>query len=365
MRKVDIIGCGLFAIVLANRLANRFHVTIYEKRSHIGGNCYDYLDPQTGIRIHAYGPHILHIDDLSILEWISRFTAFNNYKHQVKAMHAGRVYDFPINLSTLNQYFGARLEPSHMEEFLRRQAQVIGGEANLEQKLVRMIGYDLYDAFFRHYTRKQWGRDAAHLPAHLIDRIPIHASYSTSYYKKRFNGIPSEGYAIMFKRMLSHPNISVRLNLEYKQRNKNNDTITVCTGAIDEYFNYCLGKLEYRSLSFVKNVLPMQDCQGVAVMNYPDADVAWTRICEPKHFYPEAEVFAMPCTAVIKEMPVEKGEPYYPIRDETNASLYERYREMAAAIPNLYFGGRLGSYHYYDMENCIVAAFELAEYLGC
>lgn len=366
MREVTIIGAGLFGITTANLLGDDFQVSIYEKRGHIGGNCFDYIDRDTGICIHAHGPHIFHIDDPDILDWISRFTSFNNYKHQVKTCHAGCMYDFPINLATLNQFFGSRLEPPEMVEILRRQSAACNTGQNLEERLVAMLGYDLYEAFFKHYTYKQWGKEPKYLPPDLIRRIPIHTSYSTSYYKKYFNGIPADGFTAMFKKMLNNKKIKLFLGREYTPDDpfKEPRTITIYTGLIDKYFNFCYGKLDYRTLGFVQRRLPVQDFQGVSVVNYPDADVAWTRICEPKHFYPEKqEVFKNRQTIIIYEIPGADNadEPYYPIGDAKNTQMYDKYASLSSGIPNLYFGGRLGSYRYYDMENCICEAFKLAD----
>lgn len=351
----------MFGITLARLLADDYQVDIYERRAHIGGNCYDYRDRDTGILIHKYGPHILHVNDPEILAWISQFTTFNNYKHQVKANHMGVMYDFPINLATINRYFNSQLKPCDLSSMLINTDNT--SDANLEQRLLRMIGKELYEAFFKYYTTKQWGKPPSELPAGLISRIPIHANYSTSYYKKIFNGMPADGFTTMFKKMLDHANIRLHLNSEFKLNDISHENITVYTGSIDHFFNYKLGCLPYRTLNFSRQILPLVDFQGVSVVNYPDADVPWTRICEPKHFYPEnRHIFDSKPTVIIYEIPGydPMGEPYYPIPEEKNTTLYQKYLKMAESIPNLHFAGRMGAYRYYDMENCIAEAFKLA-----
>lgn len=362
MRHICIAGCGLFGITLARLLASNHEVTIYERRDHIGGNCFDYQDKYSGILIHKYGPHIIHIDDPNILLWLHQFTDFNNYKHHVKAYHNGRIYDFPINISTLNSFFNTNLSPTDVscvfENFVNNN------DRNLEERLTRMVGWELYEAFFKYYSEKQWGTSASNIPANVISRIHIHLNYSTDYYKKRFNGMPKYGFVEMFKKMLDHKNIRVLLSTEFNIDMKNDNDIVVYTGAIDEFFNYELGHLGYRALKFIKHTLPIGDFQGVSVVNYPDNNVVWTRICEPKHFYPDrVDIYNSKNTVIIYEIPGDTGEPCYPIRNSQNDSLYNRYLSLTKKMPNIYFAGRMGAYRYYDMENCISDAFALANKL--
>lgn len=359
MSNICIAGCGLFGITLARLLAESYEVTIYERRDHIGGNCYDYKDEDTGILIHKYGPHIIHVDDPNILSWLHQFTDFNHYKHHVKACHDGRIYDFPINISTLNSFFNTNLSPTDISWFF--EGFVKDNDRNLEERLIRMVGKELYEAFFKYYSEKQWGTSASDIPADVISRIPIHLNYSTNYYKKKFNGMPKYGFTEMFKKMLDHKNIRVLLNTEFHINMKSDNDIVVYTGPIDEYFNYKFGHLAYRSLKFVKKTFPIADFQGVSVVNYPDRDVAWTRICEPKHFYPDrVATYTSKNTVIIYEIPGDIGEPCYPIRNSQNISLYSKYLSLAKNTPNVYFAGRMGAYKYYDMENCIADAFALA-----
>lgn len=361
MRSIIIVGCGLFGISLARMLADKYQITIYERRNHIGGNCFDYEDKETGILVHKYGPHIIHIDNPNILLWLKQFTDFNNYKHHVKAFHNGRTYDFPINISTLNSFFNTNINPTDISWFFENFLN--DNDGNLEERLIRMVGKELYEAFFKFYSEKQWGTSACNIPADVISRIPIHLNHSTDYYKKRFNGIPKYGFTEMFLKILDHKNIRVLLNTEFKIGMKGDD-IVVYTGPIDEYFNYRFGHLKYRSLKFVKKTLPITDFQGISVVNYPDKDVAWTRICEPKHFYPDrVNAYTLKKTIVIYEIPGDIGEPCYPIRNSQNISLYSKYLSLAKKIPNIYFAGRMGGYRYYDMENCIADAFALANKL--
>ena len=367
---IILVGCGLFNIVVANLLSNAFNITIIDKRNHIGGNCYDFIDYDTGIIIHKYGPHIFHIGDKFVYNYISKFTEFNNYKHQVRAEYNNIKYEFPINLDTINSFFSVNLRPYEVDNFLREKVKkhYISKPSNMEEKIINLIGVELYEAFFKEYTIKQWGKFPSELPEDTIKRIPIKNNYDTNYYKKTFNGIPKDGYSTMFSRMLAHKNISVELEVDFFEYRDYflNKGIVIFTGSIDEFFDYKFGKLEYRSLRFQEELHHVNDWQGNSVINYPELKFEYTRICEHKHFYPEKwDRFSSNKTIIYKEIPYSSinSEPYYPITDEQNLYIYNKYLQESLQIDNLYFGGRLGEYKYYDMEDTIKSAHKLANKL--
>lgn len=370
MKTYIIVGAGLFGITVANHLSKYNKVIILEKRNFIGGNCYDYVDENTGITIHKYGPHIFHINDPQIYNYIKQFTTFNNYKHHVKTQYKHKIYDFPINLSTINSFYGINLRPYEVKNFLMSEAKKasIDTPTNLEEKIINLIGKPLYDAFFRDYTIKQWGKDPRLLPEHIISRIPIRDNYYSGYYKKYFNGIPSLGFSEMFKNMLSNKNITTILSTNFLSDINYfiNKGIIIYTGPIDDFFNNKYGKLEYRSLHFEKEYYNVQDFQGVSVLNYPELKFKYTRICEPKHFYPDKnDIFLSKKTITIKEIPYfsTESEPYYPIQDKKNKTILQKYLHDAKELSNIFFGGRLGEYKYYDMEDTIKSAINLSRKL--
>lgn len=370
MKEIVIVGAGLFGITLAERLSNSFKILLIDKRDVIGGNCYDYTDPETGILIHKYGPHIFHIKDENILNYVRKFTEFNNYKHQVRSCYRNKIFEFPINLSTINSFYDLNLRPFEVKQFLFEESQKahIVNPQNMEEKIISLIGEDLYKAFFKEYTIKQWGKAPAQLPESIISRIPIKENYDTNYYKKPFNGMPSYGYTSMFEKMLNHQNITVQLKTDFfSDRNYFlNKPIVIFTGPIDAFFEYKHGKLEYRSLMFVEERHHVNDFQGVAVINYPELVYEYTRICEPKHFYPEKwNLFEKNSTVIFKEISfAAKGaEPYYPIQNARNAAILQKYINESKNLDNVYFGGRLGEYKYYDMEDTIRSAISLSKVL--
>lgn len=368
MKEIVIVGAGLFGITLAECLSNSFKIILIDKRDVIGGNCYDYIDPETGILIHKYGPHIFHIQDVNILNYVKKFTEFNNYKHQVRSCYRNKIFEFPINLSTINSFYGLNLRPFEVKQFLSEESQKshITNPQNMEEKIISLIGKDLYEAFFKEYTLKQWGKDPSQLPESIISRIPIKENYDTCYYKKPFNGIPIDGYSAMFKNMLVNKNISVELKTDFFSNREyflSKGTL-IFTGPIDAFFNYKYGKLEYRSLRFEEERFDVNDFQGVSVMNYPELEYEYTRICEPKHFYPERwNKFKANRTLILKEISFasETAEPYYPIQSSINTQIFKRYLVETKKMNNIYFGGRLGEYKYYDMEDTIKSALALSK----
>lgn len=365
-----IVGAGLFGITVAQCLCEHHKIILIDKRDTIGGNCYDYIDEDTGILVHKYGPHILHIENKEIYNYVKKFTGFNNYKHQVRTQYKNRTYSFPINLSTINEFYNINLHPYDVQSFLKNEAQKsdIKDPKNMAEKIISLIGFDLFDAFFRDYTIKQWGKDPYQLPENIINRIPIRTNYDTCYYKKYFNGIPFNGFSAMFDRMLANKNISIHLKTDFFSDREyfSSKGNIIFTGPIDAFFNYKYGRLEYRSLCFKEERHNIEDFQGISVINYPELQYQYTRICEPKHFYPERKnVFHQKKTLIVKEIPYsdDNAEPYYPIHDNKNMQIYKKYLQEIKHLEKIYFGGRLGEYKYYDMEDTIKSAIKLSHQL--
>ncbi len=361
-----IVGAGFFGCVLAERLANHAcrDVLVIEKRSHIGGNCHSQADPETGIEFHSYGTHIFHTSSRKVWNYITRFSEFNGYHHQVLTVHGGRIYQLPINLATINSFFNVSLTPSQAKEFLQQEIRKEGlSEAtNLEQRAISLIGRRLYEAFIRGYTVKQWGKDPKELPPEIFTRLPVRFSYDKGYFADgRWQGIPLEGYTRLFERMLDSPRIRVLTGCDYfdhreefRVRHK-----TIYSGPIDRYFEYAYGKLEWRSVRFSSEVHPVQDFQGTAVMNFADLNVPYTRIHEPRHLHPERD-YHEDKTLIFYELPsTDAEEPFYPVNTPANQSLVQKYFELAAREKNVVIGGRLGGYAYCDMDKTILSALDL------
>lgn len=358
-----ITGSGFFGSVLAERIAADAGqpVTVIDRRNHIGGNCWSEMDMQTGVEYHKYGSHIFHTSNPTVWKYISGFTQFNDYRHTVWTSYRNNVYSMPINLGTINAYYGKNLTPAEARAFIIAEAEGenINTPQNLEDKAISLIGRPLYEAFIRGYTIKQWEKDPRELSAHIITRLPVRYTYNNRYFADTHEGIPLEGYGAIFKKMLAHPNITVRLNTDFSTlRPLDANTLLCWTGAIDEFFNYRLGRLEWRTVDFEMERPDTPDFQGTSVMNYADVDVPYTRIHEFKHYHPERPDTGS--TLIFKEysrFAQEGDEPYYPVDTLNNRELFAKYQELAKhETPNVIFGGRLGHYKYYDMDNAIEAA---------
>ena len=369
MKKIIFIGAGLFSLITARILTEKGCICqIYEQKDKIGGNCSDSIDKETGILYHEYGPHILHIDNKKILNYINRFESWIPYHHEVKSVYKNIHYPMPVNLETINKFFHIDLNPYDAKKYIESKAIKLPNPKNLEEKLISMIGQELYEAFFKNYTLKQWGKDPVDLPESTIQRIPIRFDYRSSYYKKRYSFLPSKSYTSFFKNLIGN-DIEVILNHKFNMNNldefaKNRNTIIVYTGAIDELSNYMFGKLEWRSVIFEKTVLDKKIYQGCAVINYPEIQYEFTRICEPKHFYIN-NYNNNNKTLIIKEYSkkydpdLKELVPCYPILNDRNIALYQKYiNHYRDKYQNVYFKGRLGGYKYSDMENTISDAFE-------
>ncbi|MCU0328916.1 MAG: UDP-galactopyranose mutase [Chitinophagales bacterium] len=361
-----LVGAGFYCSVIAERIANDLNkkVLILEKRKHIGGNCYSEIHQETGIEFHKYGTHIFHTANEEVWAYLSRFTKFNGYYHQVLTVYQGKVYQMPINLETINAFYQVNLKPFEVDEFMKKEheKEFYEDPKNFEEQAINIVGRPLYEAFIKGYTQKQWERDPKTLPASIIKRLPFRKNYTESYFFDPYQGIPKNDFTDIFNKMLDHPNIEVFLETDFFDvwNDIPKDKTIIYSGAIDKLFNFKYGKLEYRTLEFVEEVIDIEDFQGTSVMNYADADIPYTRIHEPKHLHPEREIKGK--TLIIKEFSKESDgtEPYYPIGGQVNNELYNKYlTELNHTYPNLIVGGRLGDYKYYDMHHVIEKALNV------
>lgn len=356
-----IVGAGMFGSVFARRAAEAGrNVLVIDRRPHIAGNCFS--EPVSGIEVHRYGPHIFHTNSPRVWAFLNRFTEFNSYRHRGLVRYDERLFSFPINLCTLHQLWGVKT-PAEAQAKLDSLRIPSDSADNVRDWVISQVGEELYDIFVRGYTTKQWGRDPAELPAAIVRRIPIRWTWNDFYFDDAYQGIPIGGYTRMFENMLDHDLIRVETDVdffEYRKELEATAALTVYTGKIDEYFNYRFGELEYRSLRFETKEL-RGDFQGAAIVNYGAVDVPYTRVVEHKHF----ALQSCEPTVITYEYPQKYaagGEAYYPVRDDRNAALYERYRKLSDAAPVL-FGGRLGTYQYYDMHQVAGQALAMADRL--
>lgn len=365
---VFLIGAGLWASVMAERITSvyKIPVTIFEKRSHHGGNCHSSIDKNNGIEFHHYGTHIFHTSIKNVWEYITQFSYFTPYRHKVMTVHAGKVYTMPINLGTINHFYGKNLTPVEAQSLI--QSEILRDAAtspsNLEDKAISLIGRPLYEAFIKGYTYKQWEHDPCDLPSHIITRLPVRYSYNTDYFNDYWQGMPLHGYNSLFENLLSNSLISIEYNKEFKNIEGEipSDSLIIYTGMPDELYNYKFGELEWRSLYFEFETLPVQDYQGTSVMNYADTIVPYTRIHEFKHLHPERLTpFGLEETVICREFSrtwCRGSEAYYPVNDEKNTEIYAKYQQEAERSSNIILGGRLGKYMYFDMDKCIEDALD-------
>ncbi|HEX8497045.1 MAG TPA: UDP-galactopyranose mutase [Actinomycetales bacterium] len=365
-----VVGSGFFGLTVAEQVASRLgkRVCVIERRHHIGGNAYSEKEPTTGIEVHRYGAHLFHTSNERVWEYVNRFTDFTGYQHRVFSVTKGQVYPLPINLGTICQYAGRHLSPDEARALVREQAAEVPDPAaaqNLEEKAISLIGRPLYEAFVRGYTEKQWQTDPLQLSPDIITRLPVRFTYDNRYFADTHEGLPVEGYTAFLEAMASNPLIDVHLSVDYFEVKDSvpQGVPVVYTGALDRYFDYELGRLGWRTLDFDQEVLPIPDFQGTPVMNYADADVPWTRIHEFKHFHPERR-HPDDATVIVREYSRRAeadDEPYYPINTPDDRALLLRYRERATAEPDVYFGGRLGTYQYLDMHMAIASALSMVD----
>lgn len=359
-----IVGAGLFGATFAQRVTEAGKsCLIIDRRNHIAGNAY--TDKWKGIDVHCYGAHIFHTGNKAVWDYVNRFAEFNNFINSPMAVYKDEIYNLPFNMNTFSKMWGIKT-PKEAMEIINSQIDKLGIKMpkNLEEQALSLVGTDVYQKLIKGYTYKQWGRPCNELPSFIIKRIPLRFTYDNNYFTDRYQGIPVDGYTAMAERMLA--GIDVRLNTEYREFAVDSEDTwdrVIYTGMIDEYFDYSLGELQYRSLRFETEYLEgVEDYQGNAVINYTDEAVPYTRIIEHKHF-----VFGdMPDTVITREYPqgwVKGQEPFYPINDEDNDNLYSRYKELASGEDGVLFAGRLGSYRYMDMDRVIEGALSLADAL--
>jgi UDP-galactopyranose mutase len=368
LRQFDlvVVGAGFFGATIAERAAAELgrRVCVLERRPHVGGNSWSETDPETGIEYHTYGSHLFHTNDDAVWAYVNRFTRFTDYRHRVFTVRRGQVYPMPINLGTVCQFFGKHLSPAEARALLAAQAGEDGlaDPANLEEKAVSLIGRPLYEAFVRGYTAKQWQTDPRHLPADVITRLPVRYTFDARYFSDKYEGLPADGYAAVFRKMLASPLVAVRTGVDFfdVRRQLSPNQLVVYTGPIDRYFGYRAGELAWRTLDFEREAVPVDDYQGTAVVNYADEEVPYTRVHEFKHLHPE-RTYAPGKTLVYREYSraaTRRDEPYYPVSTAADLAVLSAYKRLAEREPNVVFGGRLGSYKYLDMHQAIGAALK-------
>lgn len=362
-----IVGAGLFGAVCAQKAKESGKsVLVIDKRGNVAGNVY--TEKIEGIQVHKYGAHIFHTNNKDVWEYVNRFSEFNRFTNSPIANYKGEIYSLPFNMYTFNKMWGVT-SPAEAMAMIEKQKQEagIGIPQNLEEQAISLVGIDVYQKLVKGYTEKQWGRDCKELPSFIIKRLPVRFTYDNNYFNALFQGIPIGGYTQMVEKMLK--GIEVKLNTDYLNDKENWNRVAdkvIYTGAIDAYFDYQLGHLEYRSVRFETEILDIPNYQGNAAVNYTDRETPWTRIIEHKwfEFGKSSEGVELSKTVVSKEFSSEwkpGGEPYYPVNDEKNSELYLKYKVLAKAENNVYFGGRLGEYKYYDMDQTIASALAFAE----
>ena len=348
-----IVGAGFAGSVLAERLAADAgkKVLVVDKRPHIAGNAYDEYNDD-GILVHRYGPHIFHTNSREVWDYLGRFTAWRPYEHRVRASVDGMLLPIPINLDTINQLYGLSLTSLQAEDFFRSVAEPRDPVRTSEDAVVGRLGRDLYEKFFRNYTRKQWGMDASELDAAVAARVPARTSRDDRYFTDTYQAMPLHGYTRMFQNLLAHPNIKVMLNTDYREvEGLIPYREVVFTGPVDEYFNFCYGKLPYRSLHFKHETVGREVFQPAPVVNYPN-EHPYTRITEFKYLTGQEHAR----TSIVYEYPCDEGDPYYPVPRPENAELYRRYRALAEETEGVWFVGRLATYRYYNMDQVVAQA---------
>lgn len=365
--KILLVGAGLSGAVIGRELAEAGHsCRIIDSRDHVGGNCHTRRDDETDVLMHVYGPHIFHTDDAEVWAYVNRFAQFMPFQNRVKSTVGGAVYSLPINLLTINQFFNKAMRPDEAREFIARQAdQSISDPQNFEEQALRLVGRDLYEAFFKGYTRKQWGCAPEELPASILKRLPVRFNYDDNYFFHRYQGMPKLGYTPMIETILDHPDITVELETSYHTAMAATADHVFWSGPLDGYFDFRLGRLAYRTLDF-EAFRYQGDYQGCAVMNYGDEDVPWTRITEHKHFSPWETHDASICYREYSRAAGPEDIPYYPVRLVEDKSLLGAYVSLAETSENVTFVGRLGTYRYLDMDVTIREALNTArEFLSC
>ncbi|GAA1841495.1 UDP-galactopyranose mutase [Microbacterium koreense] len=368
-----VVGSGFFGLTIAERAASAGRkVTVIDRRNHIGGNAYSEKEPETGIEVHRYGAHLFHTSNESVWEYVNRFTKFTNYVHRVYSTHNGQVFALPVNLHTINQFFGAAFTPDQARALVKEQAGEfdVATAQNFYEKGVALVGRPLFEAFFAHYTAKQWQTSPEQLSGDIVSRLPVRYNYDNRYFNDTYEGLPKDGYTAWLERMADHPNITVSLGTDFFDESQPlhqgavvGQLPVVYTGPVDRYFDFTEGFLSWRTLDFEQEILPVGDFQGTPVMNYPDADVPFTRIHEFKHFHPERkDIFSGDKTVIMREFSrfaERDDEPYYPVNTSADRVGLLAYRDLAKGEKDVFFGGRLGTYQYLDMHMAIGSALSM------
>ncbi|MCC7320341.1 MAG: NAD(P)-binding protein [Rubellimicrobium sp.] len=361
--RIGVAGAGLSGAVIGRALAEAGHrVVVHDPRPHVAGNCHTERDGATGVMVHRYGPHIFHTDDEGVWDHVNRFARFMPFRNRVKSTVGGKVYALPVNLHTINQFFGTALRPDEARAFIAARAEPIADPQNFEEQALAFVGRELYEAFFKGYTEKQWGCSPRDLPASILKRLPLRFNYDDNYFFHRFQGIPADGYTAMVAAMLDHPGIDLHLDTALDPGRTGEWDHVVWTGPLDGFFGYRLGRLGYRTLDF-EEFRHEGDWQGCAVMNHGDAGVPWTRITEHKHFAPWEEHTG---SVLYREYSRACGPddiPYYPIRLVQEKALLSEHVAAAAGAGNVTFAGRLATYRYLDMDVTIREALDCAALL--
>lgn len=356
-----IVGAGLFGSVFAHEAAAKGkRVLVIDKRANIGGNIY--TEKTEGINVHVYGAHIFHTNDIKVWDYVNQFATFNRFTNSPVANYHGELYSLPFNMYTFNKMWGVVTPEEAAAKIEEQRKEITGEPKNLEEQAVSLVGRDIYEKLVKGYTEKQWGRDCRELPAFIIRRLPVRLTFDNNYFNALYQGIPIGGYTEMVRNMLD--GIEVRLGVDYLENKAELDRIAetiIYTGSIDAYFDYSLGYLEYRSVRFENEILDIPNFQGNAAVNYTDRETPWTRIIEHKwfEFGKDEQGNELPKTIISREYSSEwknGDEPYYPVNDARNGQLYAEYRKLAEHENNVLFGGRLGEYKYYDMDQVIAAA---------
>ena len=352
-----IVGSGFFGSICAYELKNKgYNVCVIDKRNHIGGNCY--TSKKSNINVHEYGPHIFHTSKDNVWSWINQFTSFNNFTLRPVANYKGEIYSLPFNMWTFNKMWGV-IYPEDAKKIIEDQSSKITDPKNLEEQAIKLVGKDIYEKLIKGYTEKQWKKSATDLPKEIIKRLPVRFNYDNNYFNDKYQGIPIGGYTQIFDKLLD--GIDVLLNTDFFTDELPLYEKLIYTGPIDMFYNYRFGKLEYKTTKFNHVEKDVPNYQGVAMMNFTDVDIPYTRIVEHKHF----DFVDSDKTIITYEHPTdyisEKTEPYYPVNDEENNILYNEYKKLSIEEKNVYFGGRLAEYKYYNMDEIIESALNFVE----
>jgi len=355
-----IVGSGFFGSICAYELTKiGKKCLVLEKRNHIGGNCY--TEKKDNINIHTYGPHIFHTSNETVWNWINQFVEFNNFTLRPVANYKDEIYSLPFNMWTFNKMWGVSL-PEEAKKIIKNQSQEIHEPCNLEEQAIKLVGRDVYEKLIKGYTKKQWKKDPKDLPKEIIKRLPVRFTYDNNYFNDKYQGIPIGGYTQIFEKLLK--NIEVKLNIDYLNNSEYWNSIgekIIYTGPIDSFFNYKFGHLEYKTTNFSHKKINTDNYQGVAMMNFTSDEVEWTRIIEHRHFENSDSEVTWVTWEYPKDYTPNKTEPFYPVNDLENNSKYLEYKEEADNLSNIYFGGRLAEYKYYDMHKVIESSLSFVE----